>query len=163
MEHVVFWPGADGTQAFERTPSLDEAIQVVSRLRNDDGIEGARVYQLTEVPLKVRVEYKIEVPAETAAPAPAPAADPAPFVPLTPPIEDVVPAEALAGVPAESVSHLSVVRDDVPAADLAPAAEEPVAEVPAARVGDVLPEPAEEVEPAPHHRGRGIGFFSSNR
>ena len=162
MEHVVFWPGADGTQAFERTPSLEEAIQVVSRLRNDDGIEGARVYQLTEVPLKVRVEYKIEVPAETTAPAPAPAADTAPVVPLTPPIEDVVPVEALSGAPAEPASHLSVVRDDAPAADTAPVAEE-VAEVPAARIGDVLPEPVEEVEPAPHHRGRGIGFFSSNR
>ncbi|HVU73069.1 MAG TPA: hypothetical protein VHE83_08915 [Mycobacteriales bacterium] len=178
MEHVVFWAGADGRPAFERTPSLDEAVQVVSRLRNDEGIDGARVYTLTEVPLTVRVEYKIEVPAETAAPAAAPAAPTAPVVPLTPPIEDVVPAEP--------TSHLSVVRDDSPFADhpveqpVAPAAadehpgeehpaeghlpdEAVAADVPAARSGDVLPDSHADGEPAQHHRGRGIGFFSSNR
>jgi hypothetical protein len=148
---------------FERTPSLDDAVQVVSRLRNDEGVDGARVYQLNEVPLTVRVEYRIEVPAETLAPVAAPAAATAAVVPLAPPIEEVV----------EPGAHLSVVREDdavpmhvvpspvEPTVEPAPEpAEEPTAaEIPAARTGDVLP----DEEPPQHHRGRGMGFFSSNR
>ena len=156
MEHVVFWSGADGRPAFERTPSLDEAVGVVSRLRNDHGIDGARVYQLNEVPLTVRVEYKIEVPADKSAPMAAPAAPTAPVVPMAPPLEEVL---AGGDVTAEPAAHLSVVRDDHPAHP----AEMPVAEVPVARTGDVLPDAVSEDEVPAHHRGRGMGFFSSNR
>lgn len=69
MEHVVFFPAPDGTPAFRRVPSLDEAVRLVEHLRNIDGVASASVHALTEVPLAFRAYYKVEVPAEAAVPA----------------------------------------------------------------------------------------------
>jgi hypothetical protein len=155
VEHVVFWPGPDGRQSFERTPSLDDAVKVVSRLRNDEGVENARVYALSEVALTIRVEYRVEVPPETAAPPAAPSAVTLPVAPLSalphPDPASLVEDQALSVPVEDGGAHLSVVRDEP--------VEVAVAEVPAARLGDVLP----DEEPPVHgtHRARGIGFFSS--
>lgn len=69
MEHVVFFPAPDGTPAFRRVPSLDEAVRLVEHLRNIDGVSSASVHALTEVPLAFRAYYKVEVPAEASVPA----------------------------------------------------------------------------------------------
>lgn len=69
MEHVVFFPASDGTPAFRRVPSLDEAVRLVEHLRNIDGVSSASVHALTEVPLAFRAYYKVEVPAEASVPA----------------------------------------------------------------------------------------------
>lgn len=69
MEHVVFFPAPDGTPAFRRVPSLDEAVRLVEHLRNVDGVSSASVHALTEVPLAFRAYYKVEVPAEASVPA----------------------------------------------------------------------------------------------
>lgn len=69
MEHVVFFPAPDGTPAFRRVPSLDEAVRLVEHLRNIDGVSSASVHALTEVPLAFRAYYKVEVPGEPAVPA----------------------------------------------------------------------------------------------
>lgn len=69
MEHVVFFPAPDGTPAFRRVPSLDEAVRLVEHLRNIDGVASASVHALTEVPLAFRAYYKVEVPAEAGVPA----------------------------------------------------------------------------------------------
>ncbi|TAL22318.1 MAG: hypothetical protein EPN99_06150 [Frankiales bacterium] len=69
MEHVVFFPAPDGTPAFRRVPSLEEAVRLVEHLRNVDGVASASVHALTEVPLAFRAYYKVEVPAEASVPA----------------------------------------------------------------------------------------------
>ena len=69
MEHVVFFPAPDGTPAFRRVPSLDEAVRLVEHLRNIEGVASASVHALTEVPLAFRAYYKVEVPAEAVVPA----------------------------------------------------------------------------------------------
>ena len=69
MEHVVFFPAPDGTPAFRRVPSLDEAVRLVEHLRNIEGVASASVHALTEVPLAFRAYYKVEVPAEATVPA----------------------------------------------------------------------------------------------
>ncbi len=63
MEHVVFFPGSDGSPAFRRVGSLDEAVAWVERLHNVDDLTDFSVHALTEVPLSVRAYYKVEVPA----------------------------------------------------------------------------------------------------
>lgn len=62
MEHVVFYPGPDGSPAFRRVGSLDEAVSWVERLRNVDDLSDFSVHALTEVPLSVRAYYKVQVP-----------------------------------------------------------------------------------------------------
>ena len=88
MEHVVFWPGADGSQGAARVASLDEALRTVECLHNDEGVVGATVHELTEVPLALRTHHTYHR-VEVSAPEPAPdsAADPAlPQVPIPSPV-----------------------------------------------------------------------------
>jgi hypothetical protein len=87
MEHVVFFPAADGSPSFRRVPSLDEAVRLVEHLRNVEGLSTVSVHSLTEVPLAFRAYYRVEVPSAAAPTAPVQA----------------VGAAALGAVPAQHV------------------------------------------------------------
>lgn len=63
MEHVVFFPAHDGSPAFRRVPSLDEAVRLVEHLRNVEGVNEVSCHALAEVPLAFRAYYRVEVPA----------------------------------------------------------------------------------------------------
>lgn len=68
MEHVVFFPAHDGTPAFRRVASLEEAVRLVEHLRNVEGVSEVSCHALTEVPLAFKAWYRVEVPtAETTA------------------------------------------------------------------------------------------------
>lgn len=69
MEHVVFFPAPDGSPAFRRVASLDEAVRLVEHLRNVEGVSSVSVHSLTEVPLAFRAYYRVEVPADAVVPA----------------------------------------------------------------------------------------------
>jgi hypothetical protein len=62
MDHVVFFPAHDGTPAFRRVASLEEAVRLVEHLRNAENVDQVGVYTLTEVPLAFKAYYKVEVP-----------------------------------------------------------------------------------------------------
>lgn len=97
MEHVVFFPAHDGSPAFRRVATLDEAVRLVEHLRNVEGVSEVSCHALTEVPLAFRAWYRVEVPvSETAVPAQ--------------PVESVVePAvEAPAEAAAEALEPLEV-------------------------------------------------------
>lgn len=132
MEHVVFFPAHDGTPAFRRLESLEEAVRFVEHLRNVEGVDHTSVHALTEVPLAFKAYYRVEMPGE--APQLAPEAPQAEVVPVLP---------TQAGEPAPLAM---VVVDGGEAAAVAPLA---VAEVPA-------PEQQEPAEPAK----ASMGFFS---
>jgi hypothetical protein len=68
VEHVVFFPSPDGTPAFRRLGSLDDAARFVEHLRNVENVNEASVHSLTEVPLAFKAWYRVELP-EDAAPA----------------------------------------------------------------------------------------------
>ena len=99
MEHVVFFPAPDGSPAFRRVPSLEEAVRLVEHLRNVEGVASVSVHALTEVPLAFRAYYKVEVPADAAAvpaqPAGEPEAVPAVAEPAPVEVEPAAPALAL--------------------------------------------------------------------
>ena len=98
MKHVVLSTDATGQPKVDDVDSLDEALQLVERLRNDDGVGDVRV--LREVPIEVKTYYKVvalesEASATTgeAAPEPAPAVDAPPSTDAgTPPAPDVTAA-----------------------------------------------------------------------
>ena len=121
MEHVVFFPAADGSPAFRRVPSLDEAVRLVEHLRNVEGVSTVSVHALSEVPLAFRAYYKVEVPAEVPAEAPAEALVPvqasALDVAAVPAVEaplEVVPEAAIEVAPELEAPALALV-EDVPA------------------------------------------------
>lgn len=152
MEHVVFYPSADGTPAFRRVPSLEDAVNFVEHLRNSAGTTEFSVHALAEVPLTFRAYYHVEIPGEPQAAPAATAADVAPAP---------EPAAALAA-PSTPFAAAPPVAVPVPAV---PVAETLVAEV--AAVGQAaVDEPADvplgdsqDVVPLPNGR-RSMGFFA---
>lgn len=116
MEHVVFFPAPDGSPAFRRVPSLEEAVRMVEHLRNVEGVATVSVHALgAEVPLSFRAYYRVEVPAEAVVPAqPVVEAELAP-VPVAVEAEPVT----VEPEPAPEAPALALVED-------APSEEEPV-------------------------------------
>ncbi|CAN5256628.1 hypothetical protein BH24ACT10_BH24ACT10_02330 [soil metagenome] len=98
MEHVVFFPAADGSPAFRRVPTLDEAVRLVEHLRNVEGLSTVSVAALTEVPLSFRAYYRVEVPTELVPAQPLGAAEPVGLAPVPEPA-----LEEPAGAPVEDV------------------------------------------------------------
>jgi hypothetical protein len=111
MEHVVFFPAHDGTPAFRRVSSLEDAVRLVEHLRNVESVAELSVHALTEVPLAFKAFYRVEVPAGevTAAPVAEVASQelppPLPVADIIAVVEDapLVEAVALADADADSV------------------------------------------------------------
>ncbi|MDQ3502524.1 MAG: hypothetical protein M3486_02740 [Actinomycetota bacterium] len=109
VEHVVFFPSSDGTAAFRRLPSVEEAVRLVEHLRNVEGVESVSLHALTDVPLAFRAYYRVEVPPVWEAPAPAVEPAPVPLAPLPPeslseviePEPEPAPALALVEMPVQ--------------------------------------------------------------
>lgn len=161
MEHVIFWPGQDATPSFARVPSLDEAVAVVERLRNDDGVVGATVHCLVEVPLSFRTYYHVEVPRAAAAAIP-PQTDAGPAVLAVIELPAERPAEPLAGSPAPPEVAVPAVEPPHPGGpqlSVVPRVDEESVDLaePVPRAGVEQDAPAPEQAAAP---GRGLGFFA---
>ncbi len=105
MEHVVFYPAHDGSPAFRRTPTLDEAVRLVEHLRNVEGVAEVSVHTLAEVPLAFKAYYRVEVPGAAA--------------PVRSPTEPVQPPEPVAMV--EAPVTAGPVIEEAPALQPVPA------------------------------------------
>ncbi len=68
MEHVVFFPSADGTPSYRLVDDLDDAVRLVEHLRNVEQVADVSVFSLTAVPLAFRAYYKVEVAGEEGVP-----------------------------------------------------------------------------------------------
>ncbi|MBW3640018.1 MAG: hypothetical protein KY451_09250 [Actinobacteria bacterium] len=115
VEHVVFFPSSDGTAAFRRLASVEEAVRLVEHLRNVEGVESVSLHALTEVPLAFRAYYRVEVPVPQAWEASAQAAPPAP-VPVEPVAPEPTVAEMIEPEP-EPVPALALVEMPVQGGD----------------------------------------------
>jgi hypothetical protein len=120
VAHLVRYSTADGTSADHEVNELADAIAHVERLRNEDGIEGARIFKIEEVSFEFKPYFRVEIgtagasmPAPPAPPAPAPAATPAPAK-AEQPEEDVEPAMAPVWAPPVETSA-DMEADRVPA------------------------------------------------
>jgi hypothetical protein len=157
MEHVVFYPSLDGSPAFRRVASLEEAARFVEHLRNVEDVTDFSVHALTSVPLSVRPWYRVEMPFDAQGPAepvepygvapavPEPAEAPFAALPLAAvPSPDSAPAQPAAAV--EEFAPAAPVEEFAPVAPVAPVEQlEPMA-----------PELAEAVAGG----RRSMGFFT---
>jgi hypothetical protein len=152
MEHVVFYPSFDGSPAFRRVASLEEAARFVEHLRNVEDVTDFSVHALTSVPLSVRPWYRVEMPFDAQEPgAPAEPFEVAPAVPA--PAEAPIAELPLAALPApEPVAALTPVAEFVPAEAAAPVA--PVEQV------EPLEPMAPELAEAVAGGRRSMGFFT---
>ncbi|MDT7544355.1 MAG: hypothetical protein QOE99_465 [Actinomycetota bacterium] len=99
MEHVVFFPAHDGSPAFRRVATLEDAVRLVEHLRNIEGVNEVSCHALSEVPLSFRAYYRVEMPAGADASGPAQPADETPAL-----------ADAVAAPPEEVVTDQSSVE-----------------------------------------------------
>ncbi len=68
MSHMVIYRGADGKPGYHQTDDIHEAIGFVEQMRNDDGVEHARIFRLEEVVFEYRPYYRVELSAAGMAP-----------------------------------------------------------------------------------------------
>ena len=106
MGHAVHYRNAAGESRLEDVSSLSAAVELVERLRNQDGAQDVRVFR--EVPLEVKTYYKVVVAEEDADTPPAPSTPPAPArdaadepppgaMNISPPPANATAAHAVAG------------------------------------------------------------------
>jgi hypothetical protein len=154
MEHVVFYPSLDGSPAFRRVASLEEAARFVEHLRNVEDVTDFSVHALTSVPLSVKPWYRVEMPFDgqgTAEPAEPFEVAPAVPAPVEAPYATTLP---LAAVPAPESAPAE------PAAVVAEFAPAPVEEfAPVAPVEQIEPMTPELAEAVAGGR-RSMGFFT---
>jgi hypothetical protein len=168
VEHVVFFPATDGTPAFRRLASVDEAARFVEHLRNVENVSEASVHTLTEVPLAFKTWYRVEIPnaSESAENAPADLAVPTTIAEVIESyttddaqVRDSVQQES-SGADGSSTGILVPEREFLPPVQIAfaPPTGEP------ALFGGPVAEPdrpaAQVLEPAfGSRRERGTGYF----
>lgn len=161
MEHVVFFPAPDGSPAFKRVGSLEDAVRLVEHLRNVEGVADVSVHSLTEVPMAFRAYYRVEVPAmgeQGASTAPAEA--------VVPPQATPEP-QAAAAAPAEAAPAAAPFMP-APDAPTPQVAVDPTVEATEQRAPGASDEPvfaaAERSGAAAsngHREVTGLGFFAS--
>ncbi len=112
MEHVVFFPAHDGSPAFRRLVSLEDAARFVEHLRNVEGVDHVSVHALTEVPLAFKAYYRVEMPGQEGV--------------ESQPVVEAAPVEGVAPV-ADPVAQLPVpqLADDLSVAVALPQQEQP--------------------------------------
>jgi hypothetical protein len=81
---VIFQDG-DGKPGYHDVEDLDDAIRHVEHLRNDEGVEQARIFHMEEVTFEFRPYFRVAVGGASASADDAPAAEqPAAATPLRP-------------------------------------------------------------------------------
>jgi hypothetical protein len=61
LSHMVIYRTADGQPGYHQAEELDEAVRFVERLRNGDGVDGARIFKMEEVNFDFRPYFKVEI------------------------------------------------------------------------------------------------------
>ncbi|MEL7206664.1 MAG: hypothetical protein AAGK32_00265 [Actinomycetota bacterium] len=125
---MVIYRTGDGQPGYHQTEELDEAVKFVERLRNGDGVDSARIFQMEEVNFDFRPYFKVEI---------GPSGEPIP-----------APAEDAVSAPASTPEPAAAPPAPMPAPEPAPLATSPDPEPVADAWGDLSAE-ADDAEPTP--------------
>ncbi len=69
MSHMVIYRGADGKPGYQQAEDIHDAVTFVEQMRNEDGVEHARIFRLEEVVFEYRPYYRVELSGLTSADA----------------------------------------------------------------------------------------------
>ena len=75
MSHMVIYRGTDGKPGYHQTDDIHDAVGYVEELRNDQGVDHARIFRLEEVTFEYKPYYRVELATATTAIGSAPIAD----------------------------------------------------------------------------------------
>ena len=83
MSHMVIFQTPDGNPGYNQFESLDEAVRFVETLRNEQGVETARMFALEEVKFDFRPYFRVEIDPPMISASSAPAGSPPPGIPTS--------------------------------------------------------------------------------
>jgi hypothetical protein len=72
VSHMVIFRTPEGKPGYQPAETVQDAVEVVERLRNDEGVENVRIFRLEEVQFEYRPYYKVEIAGAGADTDPAP-------------------------------------------------------------------------------------------
>ena len=61
MSHMVIYRGPDGKPGYQQAEDIHDAVTFVEQMRNEDGVEQARIFRLEEVVFEYRPYYRVEL------------------------------------------------------------------------------------------------------
>ncbi len=61
MSHMVIYRGADGKPGYQQAEDIHDAVTFVEQMRNEDGVEHARIFRLEEVEFEYRPYFRVEL------------------------------------------------------------------------------------------------------
>jgi len=100
MSHMVIYRGTNGSPGYHQADEVHDAVAFVEQLRNDQGVEEAKIFRMEEVTFEYRPYFRVELVSSDRTLS-APAAAPAVSAPATP------PAATPASEPAASAASAS--------------------------------------------------------
>jgi hypothetical protein len=115
VSHMVIFRSADGRPGYHQADELGDAAAFVERLRNEEGVEHARIFRMEEVTFEFRPYYRVTLGQEPQAAHP------------------VAEMEAVAMVP-EPLAPEPVPAEPAPVAEAAPLPVSPLVDPDAAHV-----------------------------
>ncbi|MEZ5383728.1 MAG: hypothetical protein R2754_18260 [Microthrixaceae bacterium] len=125
--HMVIFQNQEGNPGYRQFEAIDEAVAFVESIRNDQGVDAARIFRLEEVHFQFQPYYRVSVtepglvsPQGSDAPS-APEAPPAPTQAATPSATVAAPEQPAAVVDAQPPT---TEQPAVAPADQAPAAKD---------------------------------------
>ena len=61
MSHMVIYRGPDGKPGYQQAEDIHDAVTFVEQMRNEDGVEQARIFRLEEVVFEYRPYFRVEL------------------------------------------------------------------------------------------------------
>ena len=60
-QHMVIFQNPEGDPGYNQFESIEEAVSFVEKIRNDQGIDSIRIFELEEVKFDLKPYYKVEL------------------------------------------------------------------------------------------------------
>ena len=60
-QHMVIFQNPEGDPGYNQFESIEEAVGFVEKIRNDQGIDSIRIFELEEVKFDLKPYYKVEL------------------------------------------------------------------------------------------------------
>ena len=61
MSHMVIYRGTDGSPGYHQADEVHDAVAYVEQLRNDQGVEEAKIFRMEEVTFEYRPYFRVEL------------------------------------------------------------------------------------------------------
>ena len=161
MSHMVIFRTPEGKPGYQPAETVEDAVGVVERLRNEDGVENVRIFRLEELAFEYRPYYKVELAGASGGPPSTPTQ-----VFSVPSPSDRTDADGEAGEAEHAEQHAehaedSLVSDDA-AGDESDTFDAPSNEAPAQPPWAAPPPPAPVIDQPAEVGGFGEGRDESD-